>query len=542
VDRSIDPNAPVTDVKWIRSGFESGRGIADNYGGRGYAWFRPATSGDYVFIMTVDDNARLFLSTDDNPANKKAIAAEATWSDERQWTAAADPAGLGEQVSTTYPAFGDTLANITPWPTAPTITLTAGNTYYLEALWQEGGGGDGVEVTILRSTDPIPANGTAPSTSGGQLGIYVDPSTLPPVITNRPAGIVYNKGDTLNFTVGVESVLPVTYQWYRSKTVIPGATSSTLSIPNADHTAIGDYMVTVSNANGSTESYPDNDVRAVMRGGFNIEAEDFNYSGGQTVAAASTQPYTGGAYANLRPTLDVDFFHDGDNSAGAAFAYTRADPADPGVIELKGPEGDLDRGGFTATVSYAMGWTTTAEWQNYTRTFAPGNYAIIGSFSHDGRAANEINIILSKVANPTIPDGSAIGTEGKLQGVTKLGTFLSPATGGWSNNDLVPLREGTGTGPVAVVPLNGTETLRVTFNSADGDADYFLLYPVTTTQQPQITGSTIAGGQITITWTGGGTLFSSPTLGPATWTTTGDSDGSFSEAVAAGNKFYRVQQ
>lgn len=536
INNVLDPAFRPADVKQIRSGFESGRGLGDNYGGRGYAWFKPATSGNYVFIMTVDDNARLFLSTDDNPANKKAIAAEATWSDERQWTSATE-----EQNSQSYPAFGDFLENVPPWPTAPTITLTAGQTYYLEALWQEGGGGDGVEVTILKEGDPIPANGTAPSING-ELGVYVDPSTLPPVITNRPSGTIFNKGDTLTFTVGVESALPVTYQWYRSKIAIPGATSNPLVIPNADHTAVGDYMVAVSNANGSTESYPDNDVRAVMRGAFNIEAEDFNYNGGQTVAAASTQPYLGGAYQDLRSVLNVDFFHDPDNSGGAAFAYNRMDPADEGVLELKGPEGDLERGGFTATVSYAAGWTAAGEWQNYTRTFPQGNYAIIGGFSHDGRAQNEINMIMSLVANPTIPDGSSIGTEGKLQGLTKLGTFLSPGTGGWSNNDLVPLREGDGTGPIAVVALNGAQTLRLTFNSADGDADYFLLYPVTTVAQPRITGSTIAGGQITITWTGGGTLFSSPALVPATWTTTGDSDGSFSEAVGAGNKFYRVQQ
>ena len=43
--------------------------------------------------------------------------------------------------------------------------------------------------------------------------------------------------------------------------------------------------------------------------------------------------------------------------------------------------------------------------------------------------------------------------------------------------------------------------------------------------------------------TGGGTLFSSPTVGTgSTWTTTGDSDGTFSEAVGTGAKYYRVQQ
>jgi hypothetical protein len=96
---------------------------------------------------------------------------------------------------------------------------------------------------------------------------------------------------------------------------------------------------------------------------------------------------------------------------------------------------------------------------------------------------------------------------------------------------------------VAVVPLNGVQTLRLTFNAVDGDADYLLLYPVTTSTQPRITGSSVSGGNITITWTGGGTLFSTPSLSsPIQWTTTGDSDGSFTEALGTGNRFYRVQQ
>jgi hypothetical protein len=57
--------------------------------------------------------------------------------------------------------------------------------------------------------------------------------------------------------------------------------------------------------------------------------------------------------------------------------------------------------------------------------------------------------------------------------------------------------------------------------------------------QPQITSAVISTGTITIQWTGGGTLQSSPSLGPtASWTPV-DSDGSYSESVS-GTKFFRV--
>jgi hypothetical protein len=58
----------------------------------------------------------------------------------------------------------------------------------------------------------------------------------------------------------------------------------------------------------------------------------------------------------------------------------------------------------------------------------------------------------------------------------------------------------------------------------------------------RITGATVTGGNITIVWTGGGTLESTTSLSsPVTWTTTGDSDGSHT-AAATGTRFFRVRR
>jgi hypothetical protein len=58
----------------------------------------------------------------------------------------------------------------------------------------------------------------------------------------------------------------------------------------------------------------------------------------------------------------------------------------------------------------------------------------------------------------------------------------------------------------------------------------------------RITSATIAGGNITVTWEGGGTLFSANSLASgAVWTTTGDSDGSYTAPIGTGNLFFRVQ-
>jgi hypothetical protein len=51
---------------------------------------------------------------------------------------------------------------------------------------------------------------------------------------------------------------------------------------------------------------------------------------------------------------------------------------------------------------------------------------------------------------------------------------------------------------------------------------------------------TITGGNVNITWTGGGTVYSATVItGP--WTSTGDTDGSFSEPATGAAKFYQVR-
>jgi len=60
------------------------------------------------------------------------------------------------------------------------------------------------------------------------------------------------------------------------------------------------------------------------------------------------------------------------------------------------------------------------------------------------------------------------------------------------------------------------------------------------TPLPHIDSIQAQAGSITIKWSNGGTLYSSPTLVSPNWTTTGNSSGTFTEPIGAGPKFYRV--
>src|SRR6185369_10239559 len=106
----------------LLTSFEIGVNTADTYSDRVSGFFIPPVTGDYGFVLAADDNAQLFLSTSDNPANKRMIAQEPGWSASRTWTTDNGGAnGLQQKNSTT---FVDPVAGGTPYATG--IHLVAG--------------------------------------------------------------------------------------------------------------------------------------------------------------------------------------------------------------------------------------------------------------------------------------------------------------------------------------------------------------------------------------------------------------------------------
>ena len=101
--------------------FEAPTNWADNYGTRLRGYITAPVSGSYTFWIASDDNSELWLSSNDNPANKVSIASVPEWTDSRQW-------------------------NKFPSQKSAEIALTAGQRYYVEALQKEGGEGDNLAV------------------------------------------------------------------------------------------------------------------------------------------------------------------------------------------------------------------------------------------------------------------------------------------------------------------------------------------------------------------------------------------------------------
>ena len=130
--------------------FEAPTNWADNYGTRMRGYITAPATGNYTFWIAGDNNSELWLSLNDNPANKVRIGWVSEWTDSRQW----------DKYSTQKSAA---------------ITLTQGQRYYVEALQKEGGGGDNLAVgwakpgeSTSAPSEVIPGSVLSPFSGGSQ--------------------------------------------------------------------------------------------------------------------------------------------------------------------------------------------------------------------------------------------------------------------------------------------------------------------------------------------------------------------------------------
>ena len=171
-----------------RTSFEIPVDWADHYGTRVRGYLHPPATDNYTFWISSDDASELWLSTDEDPANKVLIAGVAEWTNSREWNKYA-----GQKSSP--------------------IPLTGGQKYYIEALMKEHEGGDNLAVAWSLDNNP-PVNGDPPiagsylSPAGDTWATnYFDDTSWP----GGTGGVGYerNPGDPVNyvglFNIDVES-------------------------------------------------------------------------------------------------------------------------------------------------------------------------------------------------------------------------------------------------------------------------------------------------------------------------------------------------
>ena len=70
-----------------------------------FGYFYPPQTTIYYFVICADDNAELYLSTDDDPANRKLIARETNYSDPREYDVSSGGNSVGDNEANDHPGW-----------------------------------------------------------------------------------------------------------------------------------------------------------------------------------------------------------------------------------------------------------------------------------------------------------------------------------------------------------------------------------------------------------------------------------------------------
>ena len=203
---------------------------------------------------------------------------------------------------------------------------------------------------------------------------------------------------------------------------------------------------------------------------FVIEAEDYNFGKGQTLAVASQMPYLGGAYAGKNNSTNlVDY----SRVADASSPLYRNDARIPIL-----PSSDLGREAWSVTQNFRLSAIKGNEWFNYTRSFPTGKYRIYAALSHgdlgDGLCQGSLSLVTPAATNTS-------------QTATRKGAFKGAGTGSWEQNRLIPLLDTAGR--VVLLDLGTNQTVRYT--ATNGYVDYLMFVraqpPIIGTQPVNVT-------------------------------------------------------
>lgn len=284
-------------------------------------------------------------------------------------------------------------------------------------------------------------------------------------------------------------------------------------LPNAKHLAI----ITVTNSLNHGIRVT-NRFDTFSQDNYMVEAEDFDYDGGQFVGSWYPEAYLG-----LGATTNIDFQH--SPFVAEEFLYRSAGiPTDLTHDTLRAAF--VNVGAF----DWDLTWFGNGDWANYTRVYPAGNFYVYGRFSGLGNYSMYLDQVTS-------------GTTTVSQGTTRLGRWGHVGLG-YSIYDWVRLTDDGLVAPV-IVKLNGSvATLRIT-TGGDSNPNFFMLVPA-------------SGITVTAAHVGNNAVISFPTqsgaiyrvlyrddLTTGTWSllTTQIGDGtikSVSDPVLVAKRFYQV--
>jgi hypothetical protein len=261
---------------------------------------------------------------------------------------------------------------------------------------------------------------------------------------------------------------------------------------------------------------------------YTFEAEDFDDHGGHFINNPQTN-----AYAGLGSVSGIDFSNTVLGQGNDSYR--------PQGLETE-DAGDLVRPAYNGTgfQDYDVGFNERGNWGNYTRQYPAGAYYVYL------RGANGNNSTVDSASLYVVTSGQGASN----QTTTKLGDFAVPATGNWQTYTWVPLLNSNGS-PVSLTTTGSAETLRVTTDNGNYNANFYELAPTTVPLNPITLAASLNNGSLAL-------LFPTQiayryqlqykdSLAATNWTSLGSplsGNGgaqTISAALSGSTRFYRVQ-
>jgi len=158
--------------------------LGDNYGASIAGWITPKVTTNYYFFIRSDDASELYLSGSADPGGAGLIAWEYNCCNPFQ-----------------EPDLGNTQTSVA-------TLLTAGQSYFIKAVYSEGGGGDYVQVAWKMQGDTNAA-ATLQPISGEYLSGYWTPQFYPPVLSGGQLTLTWTGNGTLLESTDLATWTPV---------------------------------------------------------------------------------------------------------------------------------------------------------------------------------------------------------------------------------------------------------------------------------------------------------------------------------------------
>ncbi|MDB6026329.1 MAG: large protein, partial [Verrucomicrobiales bacterium] len=371
--------------------------------------------------------------------------------------------------------------------TTATFTVSASGTAPLTYLWKKAGVNvsgsniSGETTATLTITNCAQADATNYFVVVSGAGSPVTSSTPaltvinPPTITTSPTSRTNNAGVTTTFNV-VASGTGLTYQWQKTGTNISGATLSSLSLTNILAADAGNYVATVSNIGGSTNSAAavltvidpvitsqPRDA-AVQVGGttnFSVVVSGTPTIGYQWKKNGSNLSDVGSVTGSTTATLTISGAALADNGTYSVVATNSAGSATSSSVALQVVTAQGEA--ILATGSYSQNFDTMG-----TGTNLPAGWLMSppGAASPTFGAVNNSNIVtqVSSSGGPTTGGrynwGTSTNSGDRAIGFMTSGSYASPSSimSGFYN--------ATGSNIVALTLSFDTERYRINSNTA----------------------------------------------------------------------------